>query len=132
MKKDIEQRKVEGVAIAIVPETLEDLLWDCYLINEHDEPLKHVMITTRGYGKLDDEDVRTTTLRYFYDEVGPNRAISIEPIQASLFNLVNEFWVSFRLADHTYDKKYIFVAGSIAEEHFTHIDMLQRRGVLHP
>ena len=133
MKKDIEQRPVEDVAIAIVPGVAPgDELWDCYLINLRPESLRSVLVSSRGYGERDGEPVTTTALRYFYEEIGGEYAARIEPIQRSLFELTNEFWVSFRLADgYTYDKKYVFVRGSIREELFTAVPLVGKRGVLH-
>ena len=54
----------------------------------------------------------------------------IEPIQTELFELTNEYWVSFMYNGHMYDKKYVFVKGSIDEMHFTTIPHLDRKGVM--
>ncbi len=131
MKKDIEQREVSGVAIAIVPDQQQDELWDCYLINENQATLHNVFISSRGYGERDGQAVKTSTLRRFYDEIGPDQAIKIEPIQRALFDLAHEFWVSYRLADHTYDKKFVFVSGAVDKLNYSRIAMLDKLGVLH-
>lgn len=135
MKKDIPFHKVENLAIAIVPRTEEEFseeeeLWDTYLINLKEEPIKSVLISSRGYGELNGEKMRTTTLRHFFDEIGPRQIVQIEPIQTKLFGLTNEYWVSFVYDDYMYDKKYVFVTGSIDESHFTRIPFLERRGVM--
>ena len=75
MKKDIPILKVEDLAIAIVPrlEHEEDHqeFWDSYLLNLKEEPIRSVLVNSRGYGEIDGEPRKTTALRYFWDEIGP-------------------------------------------------------------
>jgi len=133
VKKDIPNRKVENIAIAIVPpgeELGEDELWDVYLINLKEVSLINVLITSKGYGYREGERVETSTLRYFYEEIGPLHYTKIEPIQVELFDLANEYWLSFSLDGHMYDKKYLFVSGSIHKNHFTMIPFLNKQGVM--
>jgi hypothetical protein len=47
-----------------------------------------------------------------------------------VFDVNNEFWLSFFLGNNMYDKKFIFVAGSIKEENFTKVPLVQKSGVL--
>lgn len=133
MKKDIPQLKVEDVAIAIVPRnngTTDEELWDTYLVNMKDTTIKSVLINSKGYGSIEGEKMRTTVLRHFFEEVGPTQVVMIEPIQKKLFGLTNEYWVSFLYEDYMYDKKYVFVRGSINEMNFTKIPYLDRKGVM--
>jgi hypothetical protein len=133
MKKDIPEFKVEDIAIAIVPreeEVVEEELWDCYIVNLKEEPISSVLVNSRGYGKLEGEKVRTTVLRHFFEEIGPLSFVQIEPIQTKLFGLTNEYWVSFMQHDYMYDKKYVFVKGSISEMNFTKIPFINRKGVM--
>jgi hypothetical protein len=133
MKKDINQKKVEDLAIAIVPRTdksKEEELWDTFLINLRDESITNVLISSSGYGEIEGEGRKTTTLRHFFDEIGPLHIQLIEPIHQALFDLTNEYWVSFSLEGYMYDKRYIFVRGSISEENFTLIPFLNRKGVM--
>jgi len=133
MKKDIPQRKVEDVAVAIVPreegaETEE--LWDVFLVNLKEEPIKSVLVNSRGYGSIEGDKMKTTVLRHFFEEIGPLRCIQIEPIQTKLFDLTNEYWISFVYDDYMFDKKYVFVKGSISSSNFTTVPFLDRRGVM--
>ena len=135
MKKDIPQPKVSHLAIAVVPrprplvpEEIE--LWDCYLINLREEPIQNVLISSKGYGEVDGERLSTTTLRHFFEEIPPRSVHKIEPIQTKLFNITNEYWVSFNHGDHMYDKKYVFVKGSITDENFTKVPLVEKRGVM--
>jgi len=131
MKKDIPDLKVEDIALAIVPRNDDDEeLWDSYLINFKDTTIESVLINSKGYGEVDGEEVKTTVLRHFFEEVGPLRCILIEPIQTKLFDLTNEYWISFVQNDYMYDKKYVFVRGSISKENFTTIPFINRKGVM--
>ena len=132
MIKDIPRLKVEDLAIAILPpaEDSNDELWDVYLINLQEELIQSVLITSRGYGELAGEKRKTATLRHFFAQIGPLQIEKIEPLPPALFNLTNEYWVSFSLNDHLYDKKYIFVQGSIDPSNFTMIPFLNRKGVM--
>lgn len=134
MKKDIPILKVEEVAIAIIPrlehEEDHEEFWDAYLINLKDEPIHAVLVNSTGYGEIDGEQRRTTTLRYFWDNIGPQEAVKIEPVQKSVLPLANEYWVSFSFHDYLYDKKYVFVPGSLETMHFTDVPLLHRKGVM--
>ena len=130
MKKDIPQHKVEDLAIAIVPNSDEEL-WDVFVINLRDEPIQSVFINSKGYGEKEDgTEIKTTVLRHFFEEIGPLQIEKIEPIQTAVFELTNEYWVSFRYKGYMYDKKYIFVKGSISDINFTLIPFLNKKGVM--
>lgn len=136
MKKDIPELKVEELAIAIAPreplmqETEDEDLWDVFLINMKNEPIFDVLVNSRGYGEIEGEGRKTSVLRHYFESIGPNRAMPIEPIPASLFCLANEYWVSFNYQGYMYDKQYIFVQGSIDERLFTQIPILNKKGVM--
>ncbi len=132
MKKDIPIKKVEDVAIAIIPRDgiVDGELWNVYLVNMKGSTMKNVLINSRGYGKLEEEDIKTTTLRYFFEQIGPKQAVLIEPIQRKLFDITNEYMLSFQLDDYMYDKKYVFVKGSIDPMNFTNIPFVDLSGVM--
>ena len=131
MKKDIPIKKVKDLAIAIVPRANEtEELWDVYLINLEEEPITNVLIRSHGYAGEADKEKETTILRHFFEEIGPLDVQLIEPIHSSLFSLTNEYWVSFTKQDYMYDKKYVFVRGSIDAQNFTTIPFVDRNGVM--
>lgn len=134
MIKDIPVLKVEDMAVAVAPrlahEEDHELFWDSYLINLKTEPIFSVLVNANGYGLLDGEPRRTTTLRYFWEKIEPQSAVKIEPVQVSVLGLANEYWISFSLHDYLYDKKYVFVPGSLEENYFTEIPIINRRGVM--
>jgi hypothetical protein len=58
----------------------------------------------------------------------------IELIQPELFDLCNEFWVSYYIDDGSnkiFDKKFLFLPGSVIEENMSFIPVLQMEGILH-
>lgn len=131
MKDDIEHRKVNGVQVALAPAPDDDLLWDCYLLNASADDLKAVLVASRGYGRRDDEQVETSTLRHFYDGVAAGTYVKVEPIQRELFDLAHEYWVSFHADNYRYEKKYVFVPGSLDEANFINLPLLGTQGILH-
>lgn len=129
MKKDIPIKKVTDIAIAILPSDDENF-WDVYFLNLKDDDIHNVFITSKGYGKMKGERVETTQLRYFYEIIGAEMAVKIEPIEAKLFELTNEYWISFQFDNFMYDKKYVFVPGSFMEVNFTTIPIINRKGIM--
>jgi hypothetical protein len=129
MKKDIPILKVENIAIAVVPGD-DDELWNAYLINEKDVAISNVLVNSKGYGELNGDVVKTSILRHFFEAIEPTSAVLIEPIQTKLFDITNEYWVSFSFDNYMYDKKYVFVQGSISRENFTTIPYLGKKGVM--
>lgn len=131
MKKDIPILKVEDIAIAVVPrDKEEDELWDIFLINLKETAIDNVLVNSQGYGQIGGEKVKTTILRHYFESIGPLSFAQIEPIQTKLFGLTNEYWVSFEQDSYMYDKKYVFVQGSIAQDNFTTIPFIGRKGVM--
>lgn len=132
MKKDIEHPEVEGIAVAVVKQTNElgEEDWYAYFLNLKNVTVQNVLVTSRGYGMLDNEEIKTSTLRHFLEDVKPMSAMKIELIMDNVFGLSNEYWVSFYIGKTIYDKKYIFLPESIIEENFTHIPVLETAGVM--
>ncbi|MEM9837045.1 MAG: hypothetical protein AAF828_11115 [Bacteroidota bacterium] len=115
MKKDIVTLAVEQVAVVATPRTGDaaEQLWDIHLVNEGDEIMENVLVSSRGFGELDGREKTTTTLRYFFQEIPPKSSVVVEPIQPALFAIDNEYWVSFNQKGHMLDRKYLFPAKSI-------------------
>ena len=132
MQKDIDRPEVKDIAVAIVKEKneKEEDLWNVYLLNLKKEKIENVLVTSRGYGSLKGEDVKTSTLRHFLDSIEPMSFAKIEPIIENLFGISNEFWVSFYVKKTIYDKKYVFLAESIRKEHLVDIPLIGKKGVM--
>lgn len=138
MKQDISFDPIEGVSVAVVLAADKAVnaegqpIWQVYLLNENDYSLENVIINANGYGQQPDgEKVRTSTLRYLFQEIPPHTAVPVEPIDPSLFHLNNQYWVSYYRGPQIFDKKFIFVPDSIVPDNFSHIPLLDRVGVLH-
>ena len=137
MKQDIPFDPVEGVSVAVIPDEQAltpkgQPIWQVYLLNLNAFPLQNVIVNAHGYGQQEDgQPVRTSTLRYLFEEVPPRSAVPVEPIDPALFHLNNQYWVSYYRDLQIFDKKFIFVPDSIVPDNFTHIALLDRVGVLH-
>jgi len=132
MKSDIEFKKVEDIAIAIVPKdiALGTNEWQAHLLNLKDKPIEGVLVNSRGYGEKDGKKVKTSVLRHFYKNVSAKTAVVIELVPEHLVGLSNEFWVSFWCDDFMYDKKYVFVSETLVETNFVTVPILDQLGVM--
>ncbi len=132
MKRDIEHPRVEGVAMAIVPEPDEDgtPAWYVYLINRKDVQLTNVLISSQGYGQVNEEQVKTSELRHYLEKLEPLSFARIERIMEDVFALNNQYWLSFYVDRTIFDKKYIFLPESINEDNFTELPLMHKRGVM--
>ncbi|MEY3416026.1 MAG: hypothetical protein RL060_137 [Bacteroidota bacterium] len=133
MKKDIEFPLVEGVKVAIV-KTINALSypeWNAYIINRRAETLKNVLVSSKGYGEVNGEIIKTSVLRHVLGDLLPTQYALIEAIDPAVFKISNEFWVSFYIDQKIYDKKYIFLPETIIETNLIFIPELAAEGVLH-
>jgi hypothetical protein len=132
MIKDIPNIPVEDIALAIVKEEneLAQPEWNVYIVNLKKKPIEGVLVTSKGYGIVNGESVKTSTLRHFLDTLGPMSFSLIEPIMEDVFGLNNEYWVSFYQDKIMYDKKYVFLPETIIEENFITIPVLNKQGVM--
>ncbi|REG78318.1 hypothetical protein [Algoriphagus antarcticus] len=132
MKKDIDFHPVTGVKLAIAKEeTATGTEWAVYIINLNLIELKNVMITSKGYGEINGEVKKTSTLRHMLNELGEQAVAKVEPIDPSVFILNNEFWVSYYILDQIFDKKFIFTSGSFDSGFIKMIPEIGLEGVLH-
>ena len=131
MKKDILTPEVEDLAVAIILEEENGKnVWNVFLVNLHIVPIKNVIVTSKGYGEIKGEAIKTSTLRHFFEEIPDLEFTRVEPIMENTFGLTNEFWVSFYIGDKIYDKQYIFLPETINEKNFTKIPLLNVEGVM--
>lgn len=132
MKKDLPENIVEDVAVAIVLESENPLekIWNVYLINEKEVALTNVLVSSKGYGEKDGREVKTTTLRHFLGDVGQQSSTKIEAIDTAVFGLTNEYWVSYYIDGHIFDKKYIFLPESIVDDNLIKIPFVDKPGVM--
>lgn len=133
MKKDIEFPLVEGVKVAVVRTINEssEAEWNVFIINRRAETLQNVLISSKGYGEVNGEAIKTSVLRHMIGTLAPNAYALIEPIDPSVFKISNEFWVSFYIGQKIFDKKYIFLPETIIESNLIPIPEIGAEGVLH-
>ena len=105
--------------------------WYAYILNNNDFPIENVIVATKGYGIINNEEKKTSVLRHLIELVNAKSCALIEPIQPELFQLSNEFWVSYYKGKQIFDKKFVFVAGSVSEMNFVDVPLVSMRGVLH-
>jgi hypothetical protein len=132
MKKDIDFSPVTGVELVITHSEKDgESQWDVYLINKNLIELTTVMITSKGYGMVDGENKETSVLRHLIEKIEEQSYARIEPIQPELFQLNNEYWVSYFILDQIFDKKFVFVPDSIQAENLQYIPELDLMGIRH-
>ncbi|MBU0696804.1 MAG: hypothetical protein KKE39_09830 [Bacteroidetes bacterium] len=132
MKKDLPENIVEEISIAAVleSETPESMVWNIYLINHKDIAIETVLITSKGYGLKNGEEVKTSTLRHRIESVGPKSFTKVEAIDEQVFGLNNEYWVSYYIGGEIFDKKFIFLPESIVESNMMRIPIVNKPGVM--
>ncbi len=132
MKKDLPENIVQDISIAVVleSESPDGQVWNVYLINEKDIPIKNVMVSSKGYGTKDDKEVKTSILRHFIGDLDPHDYAKIEAIDEQIFSLTNEYWLSYYIDGTIYDKKYIFLPESIIDDNLIKVPVLNKPGVL--
>ena len=131
MKAEELIQRAEDIAVAIVPEMIEDQNgWMVYLINLKNTSLENVLVSSQGYGELNNKNLRTTELRHYIEKLDAKNFAKIEPIMEDVFGLNNEYWVSFYVNKTIYDKKFLFLPESIQETNFITIPFLNKKGVM--
>lgn len=134
MKEELKGPDVENVYVAIVQELGENdvIVYDVYLLNESEDVLEQILITSKGYAepKENGEKVETTTLRKDLGGLIPYSAQKVEPIMEDVMALTNEYWVCFWIGNKMYDKKFVVQANLIKEENLKYIPTLNLKGVL--
>jgi hypothetical protein len=132
MIKDLPENTVKDIAIAVAleKESPESKIWYVYLVNLKKEPIENVMITSKGYGEKDGEQVKTSVLRHMFPLIEGGAYKLIEPIDEATFGLNNEYWLSYYIGNNIYDKKFIFLPESIIDVNFIRIPVVNKPGVM--
>ena len=132
MIKDLPENTVKDIAIAVAleKESAVSKIWYVYLINLKKQAIENVLITSRGYGEKDGEQVKTSVLRHMFPIVESGAFKLIEPIAEETFGLNNEYWLSYYIGNDIYDKKFIFLPESIVDDNFIKLPVLNKPGVM--
>lgn len=132
MKKDLPENIVTDIAIAVVleSESPESKHWNVYLINLKNHPIETVLVSSKGYGLKDGQEVKTSILRHSIGHLNAGEYKQIEAIDEQVFGLTNEYWLSYYIDDVIYDKKYTFLPESIVESNLMRIPVVNKPGVM--
>lgn len=132
MKKDIPENIVEDIAVSVVleGETPDSKNWNVYVINLKNVAIETVLITSKGYGLKNGEEVKTSTLRHKIERIESQAFVKIEAIDEQVFGLNNEYWISYFIGSDIFDKKFIFLPESIIESNLIKIPLVNKPGVL--
>ena len=133
MIKDIKIPEVKNVTLAVarVQNIGESDEWKVYLINNNEHPIENTLVSSKGYGVQDGEQQKTSILRHYLATIDAHAAVLIEPIDAGVFHLNNEYWVSYYIGSQIFDKRFVFVPDTINEANLIFIKELEMNGVLH-
>lgn len=132
MIKDIDFKKIEGIAMAVVKQQNEEgePVWKVYLLNLKNTAIESVLVRSRGYGEKEKQEIKTSELRQFFERIEPQQFVEVEILTEELLSLHNQFWISFSHGGFLYDKKYVFLAETIRADFFTEIPLLNEQGVM--
>lgn len=132
MKKDLPDNHVEEISVAVVleKESPEQKEWAVYIINQKEEDITNVLITSKGYGTKNGEEVKTSILRHMFPLVKGKSFAKVEMIDEQVFGLNNEYWISYYIGKEIFDKKFIFLPESIVESNFIRIPLVNKPGVM--
>lgn len=132
MLKDIEYPYFEGVGLAVIYEQIDEHEpgWYVYVVNLNNDDLYGVLVSSTGYGLIDNEERKTSTLRHFLDEMGPLSFKRVEPLPDDLLQLNNEYWLSFYHDKKLYDRKFVFKAHSISLEQAQPVQLIGKKGFI--
>jgi len=132
MKKDIIYTEVTDVAVCIVKEwnEQEEVIWNVYLLNLKGEDIENVFVSSKGYGFINGEEVKTSLLRHRIGNLPALTFSKVEPIMEDVFLITNEFWVSFYQNNELFDKKFIFLPETIKEDYLIQIPVIFKKGVM--
>ncbi len=133
MKKDIEIPEVKNVHVAAVKDTTpgQEESWNVFVVNNRNEMIDTVMVTSKGY--MTDKfghETKTSVMRHKLGAVPAKTAVKIEPITPEVFQLNNEYWVTFFAENKLFEKKFIFGSDTIVPELEEDVPVLNVKGVV--
>jgi hypothetical protein len=94
-------------------------------------PLENILVQSKGYSDLETKGGKSTaTLRKMVKVLPAKSAAKLEPMMPEIFDLFNEYWVSFFEGDQMKDRKYIFGPGTIDMAFSELLPVLKSKGIL--
>lgn len=132
MKKDIDIPEVQGVYIAAVLELNENQeeSWMVYLINDLDMMIEGVMITSKGHEDMESKVLRTASMRHRIGNTPFKTAVKVELIDPQVFEIFNEYWVTFFQDGKVMEKKFTFGPYTIDKEFLEDLPVMGQKGII--
>ena len=133
MKKDIEVPKSENVFLAAIAEWNDDFQeesWYVHLVNNTDNGLEMVLVVSRAYGIINNEQRKTGTFRHAFKEVPAKSTVKIELLENNVLQLNNEFAVTYFLDNKMFEKTFVFKTNTVNKMGLSDIPTTTLRGVL--
>lgn len=133
MRKDIEIPTVKDVEIAAVFEWNEEYMqnsWYAYLFNNTDKDMEAILIVSQASGTLDGEERKTGSFRHAFPKLSPKSSQKIELLDEAVFQLDNQFFLTYFTDAKLFDKKYLFAASSISEDKLSELKNSDKKGIL--
>ena len=133
MKKDINFLKSENVYLAAIQQWNDDFkenMWYVYLINNTPKTLEMILVVSRAYGIINNEQRTTGTLRHSFKDAAANSILKIEMLENSVLQLNNEFLITYFLDNKVYEKSFIFNANTIDLSTLTDVPETDLKGIL--
>lgn len=132
MKKDTPRKIAQDIALAIVRDEneLKREVWNVYLLNLKETEIDTILISTRGYGIIEGNNIVRQPKTLSIQQMHPKSYSIIEPIPFSFLSFKNEYWVTFFENGELFEKKYIFLPNSIVNDNFTNVPLLKKVGVM--
>jgi hypothetical protein len=103
MNKDIYIPQPKGIKLGLVQ--VEENIWDMYLINENDDNLRNLLVVTCARGL----DARSSTLRYFLEELTAKSFIKFETIYGEVIELENITSLTYYIGMDIFEKEFAFL-----------------------
>ena len=129
MRKDIDIPEVKDVHIAVIKQKIENSKaseWIVYVLNNKNESIDILIIVSHGHYRKKS----TSTLRKTINILPKKSFSKLEILPEDLFELHNEYKVSFFQNNKLYDKTFTFKKGSIRDSNLVAIPLLEEKGIL--
>ena len=133
MKKDIKIPEVKDVHVAAIKEQLTDGSegWNVHIVNNQNQMIEGVMVTAKGYSDHPNgAQVKTSVMRHVIGNIPAKTAAKIEMISPEVFEINNEYWITFFEGTKLMEKKYIFGAHTITQELEEDVPVMNVKGVV--
>jgi hypothetical protein len=129
LKKDIHIPIVQDVYVAAVKEnsnSIDNSIWNVYLINDQNEGIETVIIVSEGFSTKD----KTSSLRKSIPFLPKKSYAKLEILPEELLKLTNLYKVSFFRNNQLLDKIFTFKPNTIKGSALTEIPLLEQKGIL--